>query len=407
MSEQVKQEGEFKVKAPKSAPKKLIKNDQPTKIDLKAAKVNDPIKVDLTVPKVEEPAKVVITKEQENAVQEQSPAESVLRTEQPEMELQAVGQGNERAIENVIEEINQQEVIEQAANLQQELEEQVQEQINTGKKLPENIEKLISFMEDTGGTVEDYVRLNTDYSNVDSNVLLKEYYKSTRPHLNDEEIEFLIEDNFDYDEDLDDERDVRKKRLAFKEEVAKAQSHLEQVKSKYYDEIKLRPGVTQEQQKAMDFFNRYNKQQESAEAKHSKFRNDTKQLFTQEFKGFEFNLGEKSFRYGVANQEALVEKQSDISNLVKKFLNKDGEVIDVKGYHKAIYAAENADSIAKHFYEQGKADAIKEVVAKSNNLTTAPRTLPNNDGYINGFKVKAINGVDSTKLKVKTQKFNN
>jgi hypothetical protein len=407
MSEQVKQEGEFKVKAPKSAPKKLIKNDQPTKIDLKAAKANDPIKVDLTVPKVEEPAKVVITKEQENAVQEQSPAESVLRTEQPEMELQAVGQGDEGAIENVIEEINQQEVIEQAANLQQELEEQVQEQINTGKKLPENIEKLISFMEDTGGTVEDYVRLNTDYSNVDSNVLLKEYYKSTRPHLNDEEIEFLIEDNFDYDEDLDDERDVRKKRLAFKEEVAKAQSHLEQVKSKYYDEIKLRPGITQEQQKAMDFFNRYNKQQESAEAKHSKFRNDTKQLFTQEFKGFEFNLGEKSFRYGVANQEALVEKQSDISNLVKKFLNKDGEVIDVKGYHKAIYAAENADSIAKHFYEQGKADAIKEVVAKSNNLTTAPRTLPTNDGYINGFKVKAINGVDSTKLKVKTQKFNN
>lgn len=407
MSEQVKQEGEFKVKAPKSAPKKLIKNDQPTKIDLKAAKANDPIKVDLTVPKVEEPAKVVITKEQENAVQEQSPAESVLRTEQPEMELQAVGQGDEGAIENVIEEINQQEVIEQAANLQQELEEQVQEQINTGKKLPENIEKLISFMEDTGGTVEDYVRLNTDYSNVDSNILLKEYYKSTRPHLNDEEIEFLIEDNFDYDEDLDDERDVRKKRLAFKEEVAKAQSHLEQVKSKYYDEIKLRPGITQEQQKAMDFFNRYNKQQESAEAKHSKFRNDTKQLFTQEFKGFEFNLGEKSFRYGVANQEALVEKQSDISNLVKKFLNKDGEVIDVKGYHKAIYAAENADSIAKHFYEQGKADAIKEVVAKSNNLTTAPRTLPTNDGYINGFKVKAINGVDSTKLKVKTQKFNN
>jgi len=331
----------------------------------------------------------------------------VLRTEQSELELQAMGQGNEGPVENVIEEIIQQEVIEQATNLQQELEEQVQEQINTGKKLPENIEKLISFMEDTGGTVEDYVRLNTDYSNVDSNALLKEYYKNTRPHLNDEEIEFLIEDNFDYDEDLDDERDVRKKRLAFKEEVAKAQAHLEQVKSKYYDEIKLRPGITQEQQKAMDFFNRYNKQQESAEAKHSKFKNDTKQLFTQEFKGFEFNLGEKSFRYGVANQETLAEKQSDISNLVKKFLNKDGEVVDVKGYHKAIYAAENADSIAKHFYEQGKADAIKEVVAKSNNLTTAPRTLPNNDGYINGFKVKAINGVDSTKLKVKTQKFNN
>jgi hypothetical protein len=393
MSEQVQQEGEFKLKAKKTTPRKLVKNDQP-------------IKVDLTMPKEqEEPIKVVIPKEQTNAVQEQSPTESVLRAEQPEVELQEVGQGNEGSTENVIEEINQQEVVQEAANLEQELNKQVQEQTNTGKKLPENIEKLVSFMEDTGGTVEDYVRLNTDYSNVDSNALLKEYYKNTRPHLDSEEIDFLIEDNFDYDEDLDDERDVRKKRLAFKEEVAKAQSHLEQVKSKYYDEIKLRPGVTQDQQKAMDFFNRYNKQQESAEAQHFKFKDETKKLFAQEFKGFEFNLGEKSFRYGVANQEALAEKQSDISNLIKKFLNKDGEVADVKGYHKAIYAAENADTIAKHFYEQGKADAIKEVVAKSNNITNAPRTAPNGDGFINGFKVKAINGVDSSKLRIQTNKF--
>tara|TARA_R110000868_G_scaffold228846_3_gene481794 strand:- start:333 stop:1514 length:1182 start_codon:yes stop_codon:yes gene_type:complete len=393
MSEQVQQEGEFKLKAKKTTPRKLVKNDQP-------------IKVDLTMPKEQgEPIKVVIPKEQTNAVQEQDPAESVLRAEQPEVELQEVGQGNKGSTENVIEEINQQEVVQEAANLEQELNKQVQEQTNTGKKLPENIEKLISFMEDTGGTVEDYVRLNTDYSNVDSNALLKEYYKNTRPHLDSEEIDFLIEDNFDYDEDLDDERDVRKKRLAFKEEVAKAQNHLEQVKSKYYDEIKLRPGVTQDQQKAMDFFNRYNKQQESAEAQHFKFKDETKKLFAQEFKGFEFNLGEKSFRYGVANQEALAEKQSDISNLIKKFLNKDGDVVDVKGYHKAIYAAENADTIAKHFYEQGKADAIKEVVAKSNNITNAPRTAPNGDGFINGFKVKAINGVDSSKLRIQTKKF--
>lgn len=393
MSEQVQQEGEFKLKAKKTTTRKLVKNDQP-------------IKVDLTMPKEQdEPIKVVIPKEQTDAVQEQSSTESVLRTEQPEVGLQEVGQGNEGSTENVIEEINQQEVVQEAANLEQELNKQVQEQTNTGKKLPENIEKLISFMEDTGGTVEDYVRLNTDYSNVDSNALLKEYYKNTRPHLDNEEIDFLIEDNFDYDEDLDDERDVRKKRLAFKEEVAKAQNHLEQVKSKYYDEIKLRPGVTQDQQKAMDFFNRYNKQQESAEAQHFKFKDETKKLFAQEFKGFEFNLGEKSFRYGVANQEALAEKQSDISNLIKKFLNKDGEVADVKGYHKAIYAAENADTIAKHFYEQGKADAIKEVVAKSNNITNTPRTAPNGDGFINGFKVKAINGVDSSKLRIQTNKF--
>jgi hypothetical protein len=403
MSETVKQEGEFKLKTNKQTPKKL-------------AKTNEPIKVDLTnARKQEEPTKVLITKDSENAIQKQSTDESLLVDEGSQMGLQEVGEGNpvDKEITSqsdeeeviLIQEITDEEVKQEVAKIEQAVQEYKEE--NTGKPLPENIEKLVSFMEETGGTVEDYVRLNTDYSNVDTHVLLKEYYKSTRPHLDQEEIEFLIEDNFDYDEDLDDERDVKKKRLAFKEEVAKAKTYLETVKSKYYDEIKLRPGVTQDQQKAMDFFNRYQKDQESAEARHFKFKTDTKDLFSNEFKGFDFKVGEKNFRYGVTNQEAIVEKQSDISNLIKKFLNKNGEIEDVKGYHKAIYAAENVDTIAKHFYEQGKADAIREVVAKSNNLVTEPRTVANANAFINGLKVKAINGVDTSKLKVQTKRFNN
>ena len=403
MSETVKQEGEFKLKTNKQTPKKL-------------AKTNEPIKVDLTnARKQEEPTKVLITKDSENAIQKQSTDESLLVDEGSQMGLQEVGEGNpvDKEITSqsdeeeviLIQEITDEEVKQEVAKIEQAVQEYKEE--NTGKPLPENIEKLVSFMEETGGTVEDYVRLNTDYSNVDTHVLLKEYYKSTRPHLDQEEIEFLIEDNFDYDEDLDDERDVKKKRLAFKEEVAKAKTYLETIKSKYYDEIKLRPGVTQDQQKAMDFFNRYQKDQESAEAKHFKFKTDTKDLFSNEFKGFDFKVGEKNFRYGVTNQEAIVEKQSDISNLIKKFLNKNGEIEDVKGYHKAIYAAENVDTIAKHFYEQGKADAIREVVAKSNNLVTEPRTVANANAFINGLKVKAINGVDTSKLKVQTKRFNN
>lgn len=389
MSEPVKQEGEFKLKAKKATPRKLAKTDEPIKVDLSAAK------------KVEEPIKVVIPKQTEDAIQEPSPTESVLRDEQPKVELQEMGQGDQGAVENVIQEILEQEIVHEVENVTAELDQHIQEQATTGRKLPENIEKLVSFMEETGGTVEDYVRLNADYSNADSDTLLKEYYKQTRPHLNMEEIDFLIEDTFDYDEDIDDERDVRKKRLAFKEEVAKAKNYLETVKSKYYDEIKARPGITQEQQKAMDFFNRYNQDQQKAETQHSRFKAETKTLFTQEFKGFDFNLGEKSFRYGVSNPEAVAERQSNITNLIKKFLNEDGSVRDVKGYHKAMYAAENADTIAKHFYEQGKADAIKEVVAKSNNIPTAARQAPASDGFINGWKVKAINGVDSTKLRIK------
>ena len=183
------------------------------------------------------------------------------------------------------------------------------------------------------------------------------------------------------------------------EEVAKAKSFLEEVKSKYYDEIKLKPSINKDQQKALDFFNRYKEDQEANEKKYQRFQNDTKSMFSNEFKGFEFNLGEKSFRYAVNNAETIAERQSDINNLVKKFLNKDGEVQDVKGYHKAIYAAENVDSIAKHFYEQGKADAVKDIVAKSNNITTEPRQNAS-ELNLGGFRVKAVNGVDSSKLKI-------
>jgi uncharacterized protein (DUF2164 family) len=215
-----------------------------------------------------------------------------------------------------------------------------------------------------------------------------------------------MEDRFSYDEDDDDERDIRKKKLAFKEEVAKAKGFLEDLKSKYYEEVKLRPSINKDQQKALDFFNRYQTEQEIVETQHSKFKSDTKNFFSQDFKGFDFKLGEKNFRYGVQNTEVVADKQSNITNLVKRFLNDKGEVTDLKGYHKAMYAAENVDALANHFYEQGKADAVKEITAKSNNISAAPRQTASGEIFVNGFKVKAINGVDSTKLKIKS-KFNN
>ena len=259
-------------------------------------------------------------------------------------------------------------------------------------------------MKDTGGTIEDYTRLNADYSTIDNDVLLKEYYKKAKPHLNDEEIGFVMEDNFSFDEEIDDERDIRKKKLAFKEEVAKAQNFLEDLKGKYYDEIKLRPGVTQEQKKATDFFNRFNENQEVMNKQHQDFKTKTKDYFSNEFKGFDFNVGEKKFRYGVKNPSEVAEIQSDITKFTKKFLDDKGNIQDEKGYHKAMYAARNADTIAQHFYEQGKADAVKNVIAKSKNISSDIRSTPNADLYIGGLKVKAVNGLDSTKLKIKTRK---
>jgi hypothetical protein len=394
MSEQVKQEGDFKLQKKKAPMKKLDKPSEIAKVDLR------------------------INKTPEDAVQIENTDESMLGSQQPELGLQEVEQGNQEPqtitvqtpaqeeVTTVIQEITQEEVDTNTAELVEEANKAFEAQENTGKPLPENINKLVAFMEETGGTVEDYVRLNHDYSNISNEALLKEYYRKSRPHLDSDEIEFLMEDEFSYDEDLDDERDIRKKKLAFKEEVAKARTFLEDLKGKYYDEIKLKPSVSKEQQKALDFFNRYNEEQANVETLHSKFKDGTKNFFSQEFKGFDFKLGEKSFRYGVQNTEAVADRQSNINNLIKKFLNDKGEVVDLKGYHKAMYAAENADTIANHFYEQGKADAIKEIVAKSNNISTAPRKTSTGEIFVNGFKVKAINGVDSSKLKIKS-KFNN
>lgn len=394
MSEIVKQEGDFKIQKPKR-PRNLGKEDKVTKVDFSTPKVE------------EEVTKVVIPNIEKDAVQEQSTNESVLRTEQPKVELQAVDEGNEGSIENVIEEISDEEIKKEVDDVQKEIDHHVQQQVNTGKPLPENIEKLVSFIEETGGTIEDYVRLNTDYSNVDENTLLREYYKRTKPHLDAEEIQFLMEDNFAYDEDLDEERDIRKKKLAFKEEVVKAKNHLESIKNQYYDEIKLRPGVSKEQQEAFDFFNRYKKNEEEQKTRHELFKQQTKKLFSNDFKGFEYNVGSKRFRYNVQNNEQVAEKQSDISNFVGKFLDKDGNVTDSASYHKALYTAMNADKIAQHFYEQGKADAVKEVVNNSRNPSLNQPRQAAGEVFINGLKVKSISGFDSSKLRIQTKKFNN
>ena len=380
MSEEIKEnpkgeleQGEFKVKKPKV--KKLTNKKATTsKIDLSK---KEEVKEEKTVDKV--------------VIKEEPVIKEEIKEEVVETKEETTSPISEITEEVVAEEIKE-PVIEDVVEAQPEI------------KLPENINKLVSFMEDTGGTVEDYVRLNADYSNVDKDVLLKEYYKKTKPHLDSEEVNFLLEDNFSYDEDLDEERDIRKKKLAYKEEIAKATNFLEETKSKYYDEIKLRPGVTQEQQKAMDFFNRHNEEQKMVKQQHDKFKSTTKNFFNQEFKGFEFNLSDKKFRYGVNDVDSVASNQSDLTNLIGKFLDNKGEVKDYKGYHKAIFAAQNADTIANHFYEQGKADAVKDVMAKSKNLNNELRPTSTGDVFIGGMKVKAISGVDSSKLKLRINK---
>ena len=395
-NEPVKQEGDFSLKGKSKKPKQLSKqNNEITKVSLKEPLVD--LEPDVT--------KVVIPKEENNAIQEQSTESSVLLEEQPKVGLQEVGQGKEEPAEDDKAQLPIQEVTnEEKQEIAKVVKEAVRDEKILGKPLPENIEKLVSFMEETGGTIDDYVRLNTDYSSVSEDALIKEYYKKTKPYLESEDIDLMLED-YTYDEELDEDRDIRKKKIAYKEEVAKAKNFLEETKSKYYDEIKLRPGVTQEQQKAMDFFNRYNEDQETANRQHEDFKSQTDDYFNNEFKGFEFDVSGKKFRYGVQDPSKVAEDQSNINNFVGKFLNKEGKVTDAKGYHKALFMASNADTIINHFYEQGKSDATKDIISKSKNPSTQPRQAQQGE-FINGLKVRSISGQDSSKLRIKTKKFN-
>ena len=347
----------------------------------------------------------------ENEVEESDADNSgvVASTEdaEPTQEQEEVQPEGETQETTVLEEITEEEVEE----VEEQVEEAIAEAEATGKPLPENVQKLMDFMEETGGDIGDYVKLNQDYSKLDDSDLLFEYYKQTKPHLDTEEINFLMDDTFSYDEDVDEDRDIKKKKIALKEQVANAKSHLDGQKSKYYEEIKAGSKLTTEQQKAVNFFDRYNKEsevtQKAAKQNTDIFTQKTEQVFNDKFKGFEYNVGDKKYRFNVNNASEVKNTQSDINNFTKKFLDKNQTLSDAKGYHKSLYTAMNADAVAKHFYDQGKADAMKNSIAKAKNVDMNPRQ---SHGTIEagGLKVKVL-GQDSSdfKFKIKNNKFKN
>jgi len=295
------------------------------------------------------------------------------------------------------------EVTEETTKPVENIENVVEEQ--AGQAIPEGLQKVMDFMEETGGNLEDYVRLNQDYANYDDMAILREFYKQTKPHLTEDEVNFLIEDSFIYNEEIEEERDVRKKKIALKEQVASAKAHLDGQKSKYYEEIKAGSKLTKEQQKAINFFNRYNKESEEnnkiVEKQTNTFLNKTNEVFN-DFKGFEYKVGDKRYRFNVKDADKVKENQSDINNFVKKFLNENNEMSDAVGYHKSLFTAMNSDAIANHFYEQGKADALKETIAKSKNVNMDPRKVLTNENT-SGPKVRILDDKTQPTFRVKKQ----
>ena len=355
-------------------------------------KTNDGVyKVDLSQPKTTQD-------EVQDEEQEQI-------SDQAEKELQEINEEvAEESVLEALEDADEPEVVVEETTKK----EVIQESKDNGIELPENIQKVVDFMNETGGSLEDYVRLNTDFDQLSPESLLQEYYKQTKSHLDPEEIEFLIEDNFSYDEDLDEERDIRRKKLAYKEEIAKAKQFLEESKAKYYDEVKLNSKLLPDQQKAIDFFNRYNQEQSETRVIQEKqienFKNKTDSLFSDNFKGFDFKVGEQKYRFNVKDAQSVKDKQSDINNFIGKFLDENNMLSDASGYHKALFVANNADAIANHFYEQGKADAVKQISTEAKNINMDPRKTSQGIIETGGIKVKAISGDDSSKLRIKLKK---
>ena len=367
----------LKVKKPKK--KKFEKTPEVVKVDLNdlKQKAEEIVKVDL-----KQPVEEIKVPEETKPTEEAKPVEDT----------------------PVIEEVT--DTVEEVAEI---VEEKIIESIETNTELPENVQKLMSFMEETGGDLNDYVKLNKDYSEMDNHTLLKEYYNTTKPHLKSEEIDFIMEDKFSYDEEADEEKEIKRKKLALKEQVAEAKQHLESVKSKYYEDIKMGSKLTKEQQQAINFFNRYNKESEESQKAQQQakktFLNKTENVFNDNFKGFEYEVGEKRYRFNVKNADNVKETQSDINNFVKKFLNKNNEIEDARGYHKALYTAMNSDAIANHFYEQGRADALKESVAKSKNIDMDPRQSHGEVVDNSGLKFKVLGeSSNDFKFKIKRKK---
>ena len=372
--------------------------------------VDNPVSIDEGVIKVN---LAELNKPQEDAVPEQEADAGNVPVEQPKNEtnseevVQEVREPVQNEEQPVLEEITEEEVQVQAEDLQDDIVEAIEEQKQSGVELPENIQKVVDFMNETSGTLEDYVKLNKNYDDLDESQLLREYYANTKPHLDGEDIDFLMEDKFLYDEDLDEERDIKRKKLARREELAKAKNHLTGLKDKYYQEIKGGSKLAPEQKKAVDFFNRYTKENEAAtqlaEQQSKTFLKKTESVFNNDFKGFDYQVGDKKFRFKVKDAPSIKETQSDINNFVKKFLDKDNQMSDAAGYHKGLFTAMNADSIANHFYEQGKADAMKTSISNSKNVQMGARGVHEAVKAPNGWSVRSVNsGGSDSKLKIKS-----
>jgi hypothetical protein len=362
--------------------------DKPLNTEENAIQERETTKVSVDVPS--EDSKEVDSEVRIEPSEKETKKEEVVVNDVPDSPLQ------------LIEDEEKTKEIEEPINLEEEKIPDVE-----GRVLPENIDKLVNFMEETGGSVEDYVSLNRDVSKMDNVTLLREFYKNTKPHLDADDVEFLLNKNFAFDGEADDPQEVKAKQLAFKEELFNAQKHFKSSKEKYYADLKLRKqnDIPPEQREAIEHYDSYKQQKAESEVKIERFKQQTDKVFNKDFKGFDFKVGENKYRYKVDNPQKVKEFQYSINNWIGTHLDDKGNVKDVAGYHKSLFAAQNADKIAGHFYEQGRADAIRESAKKAKNINMDPRKDNASMQKTNISGIRAISNDDNpNKLRVKWNK---
>lgn len=273
--------------------------------------------------------------------------------------------------------------------------------------LPEDVSAFLKFKKETGRGLEDFYRINQDFSNESPERLLATYLKELNPELDDEDIQYEMADRFSYDETLDDERDIKKKKLAFKKELTKATKYFEEQKEKYRTPLESigTPSISPEDREALESYKQYlnqaSAQQQELAKKSEYFVQKTNELFSNEFEGFKFGIGDKDLSWKPGNAEDLKNKQLDISKFFNSFVDENGYIKDAKSYHKTIAVAMNPDSFARFFYEQGKADAIDETAKQTKNIDMGSVRTTGQPIEKGGFKVTSLDSEHGNRLKIR------
>ena len=267
-------------------------------------------------------------------------------------------------------------------------------QTKDNDELPEDVSAYLKYKKETGRGIEDFYKLQKDYSTMDSDQVLADYYSATEDGLDAIDIQDLMEDKFSFDEEEDEPRDIKKLKLAKKRELAKAKKYFVDQKDKYKIPLESSgSGLSDNDKESLSAYKSYIEESktvnEANKKKYDWFLKKTDEVFSNEFKGFEFNVGEKDMTYKPGDAQELKSKQSDVNNFLSKYMDKDGLISDVNGYHKALSMAMNPDKYAKFFYDQGVTDAVDNVSKKSKNISMDVRQSQQSV-MKDGSKIRAV-----------------